>query len=152
MWLPPPTPTTPPPPSAIFLYMNFQNTVALLLHREWHTTKYHDLEESWALAPTVASMWQCFEAHFTVVLPVATNFVLDTESLICFVYCWSHMVYKITYTVRRELRFSYVRCGDLVVSVPATRSIRPRFESRPGVSPQSGLRCGRSPCEYCTNK
>ena len=25
-----------------------------------------------------------------------------------------------------------VRCGGLVVSVPATRSARPRFESRPG--------------------
>ena len=26
------------------------------------------------------------------------------------------------------------------------------FESRPGASPQSGLRGGRSLCEYCTNK
>ena len=40
----------------------------------------------------------------------------------------------------------------LVVSVPATRSARPRFESRPGTSPQSGLRGGRSLCECCTNK
>ena len=35
------------------------------------------------------------------------------------------------------------RCGGVVVSVPATR---PRFESRPGASPQSGLRGGRSHC------
>ena len=45
-----------------------------------------------------------------------------------------------------------VRCGGLVVHVPATRSTRPRFESRPGASPQSGVRGGRSLCEYCTNK
>ena len=46
----------------------------------------------------------------------------------------------------------YVRCGGLVVSVPATRSDRPGSESRPGASPQSGLRGGRLLCEYCTNK
>ena len=39
-----------------------------------------------------------------------------------------------------------------MVSVPATGSARPGFESRPGASPQSGLRGGRSLCEYCTNK
>ena len=32
------------------------------------------------------------------------------------------------------------RFGGLVICVPATRSARPRFESRPGASPQSGLR------------
>ena len=32
----------------------------------------------------------------------------------------------------------------------ATRSARPEFVSRPGTSPQSGLRGGRSLCEYCT--
>ena len=37
-------------------------------------------------------------------------------------------------------------------SVPATRSARPGFESRPEASPQSGLRGGRSLCEYCANK
>ena len=31
----------------------------------------------------------------------------------------------------------------LLVSEPATRSARPKFESRPGASPQSGLRGGR---------
>ena len=45
-----------------------------------------------------------------------------------------------------------VRCGGLVVSVPATRSTRPGFKSRPGASPQSGLRGGKSLCEYCTNR
>ena len=45
-----------------------------------------------------------------------------------------------------------VRCSGLVVSVPATRSACPRLESRPGASPQSGLRGGRLLCEYCTNK
>ena len=45
-----------------------------------------------------------------------------------------------------------VRCGGLVVSVPATRSARPGFESRPVASPQSGLRGGRSLCQYCINK
>ena len=40
----------------------------------------------------------------------------------------------------------------LVDSVPATRSARPGFESRPGASLQSGLRGGRSLCENCTNK
>ena len=44
------------------------------------------------------------------------------------------------------------RCGGLVVSVFTTRSARPGFESRPGASPQSGLRGGRTLCEYCTNK
>ena len=36
-----------------------------------------------------------------------------------------------------------------MVSVPATRSAQPGFESWPGLS---GLRGGRSLCEYCTNK
>ena len=44
------------------------------------------------------------------------------------------------------------KCGGLVISVPATRSARPGLESRPGASPQSGVRGGRSLCEYCTNK
>ena len=35
-----------------------------------------------------------------------------------------------------------------VFSVPATRSARPGFESRPRASLQSGLRGGRSLCEY----
>ena len=39
-----------------------------------------------------------------------------------------------------------------MVSVPATRSARPGFESRPVASPQSGLRGGRLLFEYCTNK
>ena len=42
--------------------------------------------------------------------------------------------------------------GGLVVSVPATRSARTGFESSPGASPQSGLRGGRSLCEYCIIK
>ena len=48
-----------------------------------------------------------------------------------------------------------MRCDGLVVSVPATRSARPGFDSRPwagGASPQSGLGGGRSLSEYCTNK
>ena len=44
------------------------------------------------------------------------------------------------------------KCGGLVISVLATRSARPGLESRPGASPQSGVRGGRSLCEYCTNK
>ena len=44
------------------------------------------------------------------------------------------------------------RCGGLVASVPACRSAHPGFESRPGASPPSGLRGGRSLCEYCTSK
>ena len=46
----------------------------------------------------------------------------------------------------------YVRCGGLVVSIPATRSDRPGFASRPGASPQSGLWGGRSLGEYYKNK
>ena len=45
-----------------------------------------------------------------------------------------------------------MRCGGLVVSFPATRSARPGFESWPGASSQSGLKGGRSLCEYYTNK
>ena len=45
-----------------------------------------------------------------------------------------------------------MRCGGLVVSVPATRSAGPGYESQPGASPQSSLGDGRSRCEYCTNK
>ena len=47
--------------------------------------------------------------------------------------------------------FYCVRCGGLVVSVPATRSARPGFESRPGPLPKSGLRGGTFLCKYCTN-
>ena len=36
--------------------------------------------------------------------------------------------------------------------VTVSRSARPGFESRPGSSPLSGLRGGKSLCEYCTNK
>ena len=49
-----------------------------------------------------------------------------------------------------------VRCGGLVVSVPATRSVHPEFhpgfKSRPVALLQSGLRGDRSLCEYSTNK
>ena len=41
---------------------------------------------------------------------------------------------------------------SLVVSIPANRSAHPGFDSRPGASPQGGLRGGRSYCVYCTNK
>ena len=47
---------------------------------------------------------------------------------------------------------NFVRCGGLVVCVPATRSSRPGLVSRPGASPQRGLRDGRSFYEYCTIK
>ena len=54
---------------------------------------------------------------------------------------------------RAEAELSLIlRCGGLVVSVPATRSARPGFESWPVASPQSGLRDGRQLCEYYTNK
>ena len=45
-----------------------------------------------------------------------------------------------------------VRCGGLVVSVPATRSGRPGYESRPGglTTEWSEGRRGRLLCEYCT--
>ena len=48
--------------------------------------------------------------------------------------------------IRVQLGSCEVR--GLVVSVPATRSARPGFESRPGASSQGGLRGGRSHCEY----
>ena len=38
------------------------------------------------------------------------------------------------------------RRGGLVVFIPATRSVRPGFESRPGAAPQCGLRGGISHC------
>ena len=47
---------------------------------------------------------------------------------------------------------SIVMCGGLVFSVPATRSARYGFESRPRDSPQSGLRGGRLLCKNCTYK
>ena len=50
-----------------------------------------------------------------------------------------------------RLKLVIRRCGGLVVSVPAIRSARPGIESRPGSLPQSGLRGGRSLCEYCTD-
>ena len=38
------------------------------------------------------------------------------------------------------------RRGGLVVFIPATRSVRPGFESRPGAAPQCGLKGGISHC------
>ena len=58
-------------------------------------------------------------------------------------------------TSEPEDKFNEMRCGGLVVNVPATRSAHPGFESRPGGPHHrvvSGLRGGRSLCEYCTNK
>ena len=50
-------------------------------------------------------------------------------------------------------KYSYLKGrGGLMVSVFATRSARPGFESRPGASLQSGQRGGRSLCGYCTNE
>ena len=71
----------------------------------------------------------------------STYVLYNTEHTIC---SQPHMVI--------HAKLFGVRCGGLVVSVPATRSDRPGSESRPGASPQSGLRGGRLLCEYCTNK
>ena len=59
-------------------------------------------------------------------------------------------VYSFWSTVGYYCRYN--RCDGLVVSVPATRSTHPGFESRPGASPHSGLRGGISLCEKGTNK
>ena len=56
------------------------------------------------------------------------------------------------FTVSQLFRHSFLsiiqsrRRGGLVVFIPATRSVRPGFESRPGASPQCGLRGGISHC------
>ena len=45
------------------------------------------------------------------------------------------------------------RCGGLVIRVLSSRSLVPRgFESRPGASPQCGLRGGRSYCNTVQKK
>ena len=59
---------------------------------------------------------------------------------------------RVSFIKEKNANKSRMRCGGLVISVPATRSARPGFNSRPGTSPQGGLRGGRSLCEYCTNK
>ena len=41
---------------------------------------------------------------------------------------------------------------DFAENFERIKKIRFGFESRPGASPQGGLRGGRSLCEYCTNK